>query len=418
MSVRARAIAATLLSCLGLLAVAAQGRPPLAAGARHHVISVMPDLGAGSRVGAPVATIARISYGSGPVLHANRTHVIFWAPAGSGLSFDPGYVALVTQFMQDVARDSHMTSNELAITGQYTDASGPAAYASTFAGAVMDTDPLPSSSCTEPAQTGPGWSVCLTDEQIQNELSHEISVDSLPAGRDNIYFVVLPDGFGACLDETSSSCALGGSANGYCGYHSASASGTLYAVIPYNAITGHCQSGNPRPNASTADPALSTISHELAETVTDPYGNAWTTASGDEIADVCLTDDGRALGGTGAAAWDEVIGGHHYWLQELFSRLRNRCEPRPPKDTAAISGPRRVAADKQATFLGRGRQPGGRITAYRWSFGDGSSADGASVTHVFPASGTDEIVLRVTDSAGNWAFAHLLVRVRRVRRGR
>ena len=66
---------------------------------------------------------------------------------------------------------------------------------------------------------------------------------------------------------------------GFCGYHTVSSSDTLYAVIPYNAVNGHCQSGNPRPNASTADPALSTISHELAETVTDPYGNAWSTAS-------------------------------------------------------------------------------------------------------------------------------------------
>ena len=52
--------------------------------------------------------------------------------------------------------------------------------------------------------------------------------------------------------------------------------GLLYAVIPYNAVPGHCQSDNPRPNSSTADPALSTLSHEHIETVTDPDGDAWT----------------------------------------------------------------------------------------------------------------------------------------------
>ena len=76
----------------------------------------------------------------------------------------------------------------------------------------------------------------------------------------------------------SSSCALGGSATGYCGYHSETANGILYAVIPYNAVPGHCQSSNPRPNASTADPTISTISHEHNETVTDPDGNAWIDA--------------------------------------------------------------------------------------------------------------------------------------------
>ena len=57
-------------------------------------------------------------------------------------------------------------------------------------------------------------------------------------------------------------------------------------MIPYNAIVPHCQSDNPRPNASTADPTLSTISHELNETITDPDGNAWVDAEGNEAADL------------------------------------------------------------------------------------------------------------------------------------
>ncbi len=32
-----------------------------------------------------------LPYNGGPVLHSNRTHPIFWEPAGSGLTFDPGY---------------------------------------------------------------------------------------------------------------------------------------------------------------------------------------------------------------------------------------------------------------------------------------------------------------------------------------
>ena len=44
-------------------------------------------------------------------------------------------------------------------------------YDSTYGGAVVDTDPLPPNGCTEPADTGPGWTVCLTDAQLETELA-------------------------------------------------------------------------------------------------------------------------------------------------------------------------------------------------------------------------------------------------------
>ncbi len=421
---RTRGAIAAALVCLGLLAVATQAEtlrvapPARLASVRRGAgvpLGIVPDVaGAAHRSGSGRAVIARIAsipYLGGPVLHSNRTHVIFWQPAGSGLAFDPGYVALVTQLLRGVAHDSHMTTNEYGITGEYTDASGPAAYASSYGGSVLDTDPLPANGCSEPS-TGPGWSVCLTDAQLEDELEHVLSVDHLPAGGDNIYFLLTPEGFGDCQDSTSSSCSLGGPATGYCGYHSSTSSGTLYAVIPYNAVAGHCQSDNPRPNSSTADPALSTISHEQIETITDPYGNAWVDASGNEIADVCLTDYGPALGGSGSAAWDQVIDHHHYWLQEIWSRLLGRCVPRPRPDVASISAPGRVPAGQPVSFVGHGRQPGGSIDSFDWSFGDGEGASGGTVSHVYLRRGSYGVVLRLTDSAGNWVFATRTVRVR------
>jgi len=285
-------------------------------------------------------------------------------------------------------------------------------YDSTYGGALLDTDPLPVSGCTEPALTGPGWTVCLTDAQLQAELERELAVGHWPRGGDNIYFLVTPNGLGSCSDATSRSCALGGSSSGYCGYHSSTTSGTLYAVIPYNAVPGHCQSGNPRPNSSTADPALSTISHEQIETVTDPYGDAWIKPSGAEIADVCLTDYGRALGGAGSGRWDETIDGHHYWLQEIFSRIRDRCEPRPRPDTVTV---RREWDGREALFRARAHMPGGAIIAYSWSFGDGRHASGPAVTHAYARAGSYRLTLRVTDSAGNWAYARGAVQVTRAR---
>ncbi len=368
-----------------------------------RISGVAPDVASASAVAAQAGSA--ITYEGGPVLNANRTHVIFWDPAGSGLRFDPGYTALVQQFLADVAADSHMTSNEYAVTGEYADSAGPAAYASTYGGSVLDTDVLPVNGCTEPVQTGPGWSDCVTDAQLQDELEHVLRADRLPAGGDNIYLIVTPNGLGSCEDAGSSACALGGPETGYCGYHSSTDAGTLYAVIPYNAVPGHCQPSNPRPNASTADPALSTISHEQAETITDPLGNAWISANGDEIGDVCLSDFGPALGGSGASAWDESINGHHYWLQELYGRVQGGCVARPAPDAVWIAGSGQVRAGAPVTFGGHGRMPGGSVGGFLWSLGDGVLASSRVVSHVFARAGAYKLRLRITDSAGNWAYA-------------
>jgi hypothetical protein len=369
--------------------------------------------------GAAPTALARVDlgYGGGPVLHHNRTHLIFWQPAGSGLSFDPGYMPLVEQFATDVAASSRSTSDVLGITGQYADRTAPAASASAYAGAVLDTDPLPPSHCVEPVTTGPtGWLVCLTDAQLQTELQHVIASDRLPVDRtQDVYVLLTPRGFGDCSDSSSSSCALGGSATGYCGYHSSTAGGLIYAVIPYNAVPGHCQSGNPRPNSSTADPALSTVAHELAEAVTDPFGDGWADRAGGEIADLCITSFGPALGGSGTGRWNEVLGAHHYWLQELWSRVAGGCAARPAPDRVSFSAHAVASAAgsrlRVLSFRARGYVPGGRTVGWLWSFGDGRGGHGALVRHVYRRPGRYTVRLRLTDSAGDWTFVARSVRV-------
>jgi hypothetical protein len=355
----------------------------------------------------------RVSYHDGPVLHASRGHVIFWQPSGSGLSFDAGYAALVERFLRQVAAASHSTSNVYGLTGQYRDGRGPAAYASTYGGAVVDSDPLPGNRCHEPSTGPPGWNVCLTDAQLQSEIDRVVAADHLPRGGSDIYFLVLPNRFGTCLDSSSSSCALGGADNGYCGYHLVTGRGILYAVIPYNAIAGHCQSGNPRPNRSTADPALSTLDHEQSEVVTDPVGNAWSAENGDEIADICLQDYGRPLGGAGGSAWNEVIAGGRYWLQEVWSNANRGCAARAARDRVSVAMPRGVRAGRRVVFAGRASAPHGRIVGYAWTFGGGGVARGRRVSHVWRRPGLYRVMLRVTDSWGNWAYARRFVKVRR-----
>jgi hypothetical protein len=354
---------------------------------------------------------ANLPYGGGPVLHSNRAHVIFWAPSGSGLAFDPDYQSLIETFLIDVAADSHRTGNVYGLSGQYTDGSGPAAYDSTYGGEVLASDPLPSNGCTEPPVTGPGWSVCLTDDQLQTELEHVIATDHLPTTNRDVYFLVTPDGFGSCTDSSSMSCSLGGSVSGYCGYHSGTPNGILYAVIPYNAVAGHCQSGNPRPNSNPADPTISTISHEHNEMVTDPDGDAWIDGRGNENGDLCLTSFGSPLGGPGTT-WNETIHGGHFFLQEEWSNADSSCEPRAKPDALSFGVTRTAGRSRLVSFLARGADPEGHMVGFQWFFGDGHAGGGRRISHTFRIPGTYRVMLRSTDSWGNWAFASRTVRIR------
>jgi PKD domain len=385
---------------------------PAGAGANIDGVSSDGPAGASARTVRLPELSADLPYGGGRVLNSNHTHAIFWEPAGSGLAFDPGYESLVETFLSDVAADSHKTTNTFSLTGQYRDSKGPAAYNSTYAGAIVDTDPLPPSGCTEPSLSGPGWSVCLTDDQLETEIEQVVSANNLPTTGGNVYFMITPDGFGSCTGGGPSSCALGGSANGYCGYHSETPNGILYAVIPYNAIVPHCRSDNPRPNESTADPTLSTISHEQMEMITDPDGDAWVDSEGDEAADLCLTAFGPGIGGQGDAIWNESINGGHFYLQELWSNASHACEARAQPDSLSFAWVRQPSRDRMLALTAHGSDPQGRLVSFNWTFGDGQNGLGRRVSHMYRVPGAYRIMLRATDNWGNWAFFGRTVRVK------
>jgi PKD domain len=404
------AVVAALVGPLMAFAPAASADP---------IAGVVPDVtSAHTAVHTPLALAANLPYGGGPVLHSNRTHLIFWQPSGSGLKYDPGYEALIEQFLRRVSANSHNPGNQYGLTGQYTDSQGPAAYASAYGGATVDTDRLPRNGCAEPLLTGPGWTVCLTDKQLQTELEHVIHASRLPTGSTDVYFMVTPRGLGSCTDISSTSCALGGPASGYCGYHAQSSEGDLlYAVIPYNAVVGHCESNNPRPNASTADPTLSTLSHEHAEMITDPSGDAWIDSSGNEAADLCITSFGPSVGGSGARAWNEAIHGGHYYLQELWSNADNGCRPRARPASIGFTSKLLTGSPLSVSFSAHGHGPHGPIVSYTWFFGDDRTGRGATASHRYQRAGRYRVVLRATDNWANWTYDAETLTVNRRARG-
>jgi PKD repeat protein len=84
---------------------------------------------------------------------------------------------------------------------------------------------------------------------------------------------------------------------------------------------------------------------------------------------------------------------------------------RPP--TAVVeANPLHVVAGRTVTFDGRGSfDPDGNVVTYGWSFGDGSSASGARVRHVYRHSGLRTLTLTVHDNSGATASTSVRVRV-------
>jgi len=304
-------------------------------------------------------------FGSTPVVMGESQPVtvtpIFWAPTNYG--FDPSYRALVTQFINDLAVDSGTTSFVSVLT-QYGSTSSSNFQGRIAAGpALTVTDPYPATGGCTPdtgsiyADTS-AMSACVTDSQIQGELSTVLSANHLVNDVNHIYLVYLPKGVEVCTNLSGANAANGGQCNvyypinsssptsGFCGYHSAvTSSGSapgIYATLPYPVVDGFrgdtCSSdgayvsqnvslGNQSPNANIdADTEISVLSHELSEAITDPevgdstYGG-WVDASQYEIGDKCAYNfgDTLAFGGTSGAFYNQTINGHHYFIQGEFS---------------------------------------------------------------------------------------------------
>ena len=425
-----------MAAALALAATALAVTAPSARAAK--IAGVVPDqpYGLHTARAASVFGAASLDYREGPVMHSNRTHVIFWNPWNDALTWDAGYKAAIINFLTNVAADSHTSTNVYALTPQYTDATGRAFYDSTFAGAIDDSDVAPpTNDCTLPP-TGPTlpdgttqWPICLQKTDLETEISSVIAANHLPTGGGDIYVLVTPDGFGSCDGAGPTDCSLGGSAaSGYCGFHSyIGAQGTttipsqtvLYADIPYNHVATHCHTGGPNPNG-TSDESISSLSHEQNETITDPTINAWINADMSEDGDLCATTFGPPLGGSsGATAYNQVIGSGHYYIQAEWSNEdagasadpNVGCKASDEADALGFAVPPSITPGSTLTLNGIASDPDGFITSYSWSFGDGSPpASGASVSHPLATTGVYQVTLSTTDVGGQQqSLTHQLV---------
>jgi hypothetical protein len=262
---------------------------------------------------------ANMTYHGGPVMHSDANYTIFWAPTGAA-AFPPNYATIINGFFTNVAGADGLNTNDYSIAKQYTDTTNTGfTYGASYGNGntFYDTDAYPANGCNA------GGGKCITDAQLQSEISKFVTAKSLPRGPNTMYFVYTPSGVASCFDSSGSQC----STNVYCAYHSnigSGNSGILYANMPYAAVSG-CESGEYPNNSVPADSVLNVTSHENIEGITDPLGTAWFDSSGNEIGDKCAWNFGSPLGGGSGTEFNESINGGHYWLQQEWSNAASGC---------------------------------------------------------------------------------------------
>ncbi len=303
----------------------AQGNPsPLTVGSGEAAVHILPTT-AGAKGLAPfIADAGPLLYNGGPIMPRANTYAIFWLPPtlqdGVTPSFmSAGYRPIIRRFLADYPGHGIDNNNT-----QYSQGGGTGWIhnAGAFAGAFIDTSPYPASGCSDSFNSTTAAN-CLTDLQIRHEIKKVIALKAWPVGLTSMFMVFTSQGEGSCFDSSNTVCSY----VIYCAYHGHIGTGStaiIYGNMPY-ADTSVCQlPSEPSPNGDAdGDDAATITSHELTEAITDPLLNAWYSAQGNEIGDLCAYDYGTLGWDSGNA--NEMWNGHFYLLQQEFDNFASGC---------------------------------------------------------------------------------------------
>ncbi len=309
-------------------------------------------------------------YHGGPIMPSNTNYTLYWSPEGSA-AYPAEYQSGVNQYLGDLAHDSGGVQNVDSVATQYSDEAGEfVKYASHFGddpkvgGQLIDTDPYPKNGCTQAK-------ICLTDEQLQEELKKYVLEHGLPTGLEHEYFILTPPKVESCFEENGFECSAGSKAPAYCAYHNfmhtepeEKGPVIIYANDPY--VTGNpgCDDGN-HPNNKPSDGALEGgLSHEHNESITDPTLTAWWAPNGQENGDKCRTFEeeteyGTQLGETAEhASYNQIVNGRFYWYQQEWSNegsvCKQRLAPNPPSVTKLSPKKGVAGGGTEVTITGTG----------------------------------------------------------------
>ncbi|MGB9183183.1 MAG: PKD domain-containing protein [Solirubrobacteraceae bacterium] len=393
-----------------------------------QIVSYQPLRGAAQSPSKFDTAFNNMDYNGGPVMPSNTDIMLFWSPKGYSAYGSPGnppeYVTGIEQYWKDLQHDSGGNQNADSTSTQYGDLTGAfARYQVTYGGAILDTNPYPASQC--PA-SGPVTN-CLTDAQIQAEVEKVAAAHNIPADLTHEIFVITPPKVVGCFSNDASQsyggCSVGEPANlaYYCAYHQQTAGSPMrfYAFDPYvynYKYNGQlaCDSGN-YPNGPSDGAIDGGMAHEHNESITDPIPNdAWTNGVGAnhgyENGDQCGYNYGPTLGTYNKAAYNQVINGHYYYYQEMWSNDGHTCLQRytapasVPKATFTASPGSGLTMNFDAT----GSDP--LAADFSWQFNDSDpgcttcndtvETTAPTIAHTFPEAGLYSVGLATFESSG------------------
>src|SRR5438067_13590092 len=266
--------AALALAAVAIGAVPALAAPPETHNPAGHMRGVVHAHNQ-AKVRRPASN--NLSWHGGPVQHASQVYAIYWSPSNfpGAAGFSSGYGTTMGQYFTDLAHDvtgqsTETTANVYFNGTQYNDTGTTAKnyFPVSVANAIYDSTPAAAGTSCRDSYTPAG---CVTDQQIESEVSTVVNQNGLPTGMGVEYFVFTPKGLGSC---DGGSCSF----SYWCAYHSnfqATSGGPqiLYSNMPYaNTIPAACGSGQ-SPNGPSgsgpadADSTINLVSHEHNETI-------------------------------------------------------------------------------------------------------------------------------------------------------
>lgn len=380
-----------------------------------HPVSYVPLRG--STVTPQDQVFTNMDYNGGPVMPSNTDYMVMWSPGGLG-AYPAGYVDGLATYFKDLAHDSGGHQNVDSTSAQYQDLTGAfAQYKVTFGGVLLDTNPYPPSECPADAPV----TACLTDPQIQTELTNLVTSRGLPTDLSHEYYLLPPPNVETCFNNDPTQnfgfCSAGEPRNiaGFCAYHQNTSLSPMliYSDNPFDATNPRCQDGN-YPNGLISDGEINGgLSHEHNESITDPLPNdAWTNGAGanqgEENGDQCVRQYGTPLGtAPNGAKYNQVINGHFYWYQEEWSNQTHSCLQRLTPSVARPHAVFAVTAGSGLTlnFDARGSSAPGGVAEYVWQFNDAFGAQTVEqttpqISHTFPSAGAYSVGLTIMAKDG------------------
>ncbi|MFL5822008.1 MAG: hypothetical protein ACJ764_01045 [Solirubrobacteraceae bacterium] len=325
-----------------------------------NALGLIPPFGHHNYQSDPSLAYIPVTYHGGQTMTGGVTvHTIFWAPPGYTFSGAPAgsksYIALVQQYLTDVAAASTGTAgggctaaacNAFTVEPQYswgTTLGGVTSGNNTIhynaaSDSILDTHPYPTHRCISPGSIP----ACITDAEVQAEVDRLIQSTGGSRGLHDLWYVLTPPNVDECAGEG----ICGTSA--FAGYHSLSNlhkhGVTIYGIgiDPIIEIGGFPSGQDPNGNPD-AELAIDVVAHEVNEAMTDPTGVGWMDPNGFEMADKCdlAPERGTPLGYAGPdhAPFNQVVHGHKYLIQEMWSNNDHGCVQSSVKTSSPLPLP-------------------------------------------------------------------------------